>query len=53
MNWYGICVLRALGLARDVKRHKLAHHGQAGERRAVITPDATRAPAPVALPSGD
>jgi fatty-acid desaturase len=52
MNWYGICVLRALGLARDVKRHKLVPQ-EAAERHAVITPDATRAPAPVALPSGD
>jgi fatty-acid desaturase len=23
MNWYGICALRALGLARDIKRHNL------------------------------
>jgi fatty-acid desaturase len=53
MNWYGICVLRALGLARDVKRHKLVPHGQAEERHAVITPDATAAAVPLALSSGD
>ena len=30
LNWYGICALRALGLAWDIKRHKLARLGQAG-----------------------
>jgi sn-1 stearoyl-lipid 9-desaturase len=53
MNWYGICALRALGLAWDIKRHKLAPDAQPGERHPVIPPDATRAAAPVALTSGD
>jgi fatty-acid desaturase len=54
VNWYGICALKALGLARDVKRHKLAPSGQNGERHAVITSDAAAAPAvPLAASSGD
>jgi fatty-acid desaturase len=58
MNWYGIRTLQALGLAWDVKRHKLGQPEQAGKRHPAITPDATTvvakvAVAPVALPSGD
>jgi fatty-acid desaturase len=53
MNWYGICALRALGLARDIKRHKLAPHARPGERHAAIPPDASRAAAPLAISSGD
>jgi fatty-acid desaturase len=49
VNWYGICALRVLGLARDVKQHKL---GQAGEHQTAIT-EASQAGAHVALSSGD
>jgi sn-1 stearoyl-lipid 9-desaturase len=50
VNWYGICALRALGLARDIKSYKF---GQAGERKPAITSEVSQAPAPLALPSGD
>jgi fatty-acid desaturase len=53
MNWYGICVLRAFGLAHDVKRHRLVPHGQAGERHTGLTPDITTTVAPLPVSSGD
>jgi fatty-acid desaturase len=53
LNWYGICGLRALGLAWDIKRHKLARPGQTDERHAVIPQDATQTAAPVLVSSGD
>jgi fatty-acid desaturase len=53
MNWYGICALRALGLAKDIKRHKLTQHGHAGERHTAITARVSQAAAPQAIPSGD
>ncbi len=53
MNWYGICALRALGLAKDIKRHKLTEQGHAGERHTAITAQVSQAGAPQAIPSGD
>ncbi|MGC2232990.1 MAG: acyl-CoA desaturase, partial [Candidatus Acidiferrum sp.] len=53
MNWYGICALRALGLARDIKRHKLADLGHAKERPRAVAVEAPRASAPLAISSGD
>jgi fatty-acid desaturase len=53
LNWYGICALRALGLAWDIKRHKLARPGQTDERQTVIPPETTRATAPLLISSGD
>lgn len=53
LNWYGICALRALGLAWDVKRHKLAPHGEVAVRPSTIAADATRAVAPQLITSGD
>jgi len=53
LNWYGICVLRALGLARDIKGHKLVQSVQAGIRPSAIAAEATRAAAPAAISSGD
>lgn len=53
VNWYGICALRMLGLARDIKRHKLSHAGHATEQPANIAADAARAAAPLAISSGD
>jgi sn-1 stearoyl-lipid 9-desaturase len=53
MNWYGICVLRALGLARDIKRHKLGRVQEAGDRTLPVTTVPAQTAAPVAIPSGD
>jgi stearoyl-CoA desaturase (delta-9 desaturase) len=53
LNWYGICVLRSLGLARDIKRHKLVQHVQAGTRPSAVAGEASRAAAPAAISSGD
>src|ERR1700688_3400431 len=53
MNWYGICVLRALGLAHDVKRHRLVPNGHAGERHTERTPDIATSVAPLSVSSGD
>jgi len=41
MNWYGICALRTLGLAWDIKQQKLAPRAtQPAElRRAARTPE--------------
>jgi fatty-acid desaturase len=53
LNWYGICALRALGLAWDVKRHKLAPAPRSDERNAVIKPEVAPAVAPMVISSGD
>jgi len=54
MNWYGICVLRALGLAKDVKRHKLAPSAdEAGARKPAVALPPHQAAAPVPVSSGD
>ncbi|MGC0774500.1 MAG: hypothetical protein WB543_16320, partial [Candidatus Acidiferrum sp.] len=53
LNWYGICALRALGLARDIKRHKLAQLGQAGVRPRPISAEGSRAVASLPITSGD
>ncbi|MGB6682357.1 MAG: fatty acid desaturase [Candidatus Acidiferrum sp.] len=53
LNWYGICALRTLGLAHDIKRHKISEHGQAGMRPITIGTEASRAVAPQPIISGD
>jgi stearoyl-CoA desaturase (delta-9 desaturase) len=53
LNWYGICALRALGLAWDVKRHKLAPAPRGDERHAVIKPEVVPAVSPLVISSGD
>ena len=53
VNWYGICALRMLGLAKDIKRHKLAHLGHSAHRPEAIAPEAAPATAPLAISSGD
>jgi len=54
MNWYGICVLQALGLAKDVKRHKLAPSAdETGARPPAVVLPARPAVAPLSISSGD
>jgi stearoyl-CoA desaturase (delta-9 desaturase) len=53
LNWYGICALRAVGLAWDVKRHKLAPASRGDERHAAIKPEAAPAVSPLVISSGD
>jgi stearoyl-CoA desaturase (delta-9 desaturase) len=53
LNWYGICVLRALGLAWDVKRHKLAPVSHGDERHTAIKPEVATAVSPLVISSGD
>jgi fatty-acid desaturase len=53
LNWYGICALRAVGLAWDVKRHKLAPASHGDERHAIIKPEAAPAVSPLVVSSGD
>ena len=59
MNWYGICALRALGLATDVKRHKLGAPSAApsaegaGVRQPAVALPASSAVSPVPVSSGD
>lgn len=53
VNWYGICALRALGLAHDIKRHKLSHVGHSTEKPATVVVDPAPAVAPLAISSGD
>jgi stearoyl-CoA desaturase (delta-9 desaturase) len=53
LNWYGICALRALGLAWDVKRHKLAPAPHGDERHATIKPEVATAVSPLVISSGD
>jgi stearoyl-CoA desaturase (delta-9 desaturase) len=54
MNWYGICALRALGLATDVKRHRLAPSAdESGARQPVVALPPPQAAAPLSISSGD
>jgi hypothetical protein len=56
MNWYGIWVLKTLGLAHDVKRHKLADlhtHARTRPNPNPVVTEASRAAAPIAVLSGD
>jgi fatty-acid desaturase len=53
LNWYGICALQAVGLAWDVKRHKLAPASHVDERHAAIKPEAAPAVSPLVISSGD
>jgi sn-1 stearoyl-lipid 9-desaturase len=53
LNWYGICALRALGLAWDVKRHKLGPEPRAGERHPAVTPEVAPVVASLMTSGGD
>ncbi len=53
LNWYGICALRAVGLAWDVKRHKLAPAPHGEERHSAIKPEVAPAVSPLVISSGD
>jgi stearoyl-CoA desaturase (delta-9 desaturase) len=53
MNWYGICVLRALGLAWDIKGHKLGKSEKTGERKIAVPANVAPAETPLPQFSGD
>jgi len=53
MNWYGICALQALGLAHDIKKHKLAPIGRADDRHRISSAEVSCPAAQLAIPSGD
>lgn len=53
LNWYGIRALQAVGLAWDVKRHKLAPAPHDDERHSAINPEVAPAVSPLVISSGD
>ncbi|HKV25754.1 MAG TPA: fatty acid desaturase [Candidatus Acidoferrum sp.] len=53
LNWYGIWALQALGLAHDVKKHKLVHTEEDKGRRPAKAASSPVVAARVVVPSGD
>jgi stearoyl-CoA desaturase (delta-9 desaturase) len=53
MNWYAICVLRALGLAWDIKLHKLGRVEKTVDLPEPVTVVAPQDAVPLAISSGD